>query len=389
MRQALHHLRARRAAHAAAGEEGRQPHRLRPRQAGRQHDARAAQAPGGDRGDRCRGRPHRGKTAFAGRARDPHQSRRRPRHARAGEARQNRLHPLRLGVPQLRVARRFPRSGAGSEDQETQEVTPFTAFDHAMMARALELGAKGLYTTTPNPRVGCVIAQGETVIGEGWHEKAGGPHAEVVAIGQAGARVVGATLYVNLEPCNHQGRTAPCVDLIKKNKIKRVIAAMVDPNPKAAGGGAALAAAGIGFQHGLMEAEAKELNIGFVSRVTRGRPWVRMKIAATLDGRTALANGKSQWITGAAARKDGHHWRARACAILTGIGTVKADDPRLTVRDVETPRQPLRVVVDSRLEIAENARIFEGGNVLIFCGVEPKRKLSAEIQRLPNATGKV
>jgi len=268
-------------------------------------------------------------------------------------------------------------------------VTPFTAFDHAMMARALELGAKGLYTTTPNPRVGCVIAQGETVIGEGWHEKAGGPHAEVVAIGQAGARVVGATLYVNLEPCNHQGRTAPCVDLIKKNKIKRVIAAMVDPNPKAAGGGAALAAAGIGFQHGLMEAEAKELNIGFVSRVTRGRPWVRMKIAATLDGRTALANGKSQWITGAAARKDGHHWRARACAILTGIGTVKADDPRLTVRDVETPRQPLRVVVDSRLEIAENARIFEGGNVLIFCGVEPKRKLSAEIQRLPNATGKV
>ncbi len=257
------------------------------------------------------------------------------------------------------------------------------------MARALELGAKGLYTTTPNPRVGCVVAQGESVLGEGWHEKAGGPHAEVAAIGQAGGRAAGATLYVNLEPCNHQGRTPPCVELIRKSRIKRVIAAMCDPNPKAAGGGAALAAAGIGFEHGLMEAQAKELNIGFVSRVTRGRPWVRMKIAATLDGRTALKDGKSQWITGPAARKDGHRWRARACAILTGIGTVKADDPRLTVRDVDTPRQPLRVVVDSRLEISDSARIFEGGNVLIFCGVEPKRNLGAEIQRLPNPHGKV
>ncbi len=262
-----------------------------------------------------------------------------------------------------------------------------------MMARALELGAKGLYSTTPNPRVGCVLVQGEAVVGEGWHEKAGGPHAEVVAIGQAGARAAGATLYVNLEPCNHHGRTPPCVDLIRQSKIKRVIAAMLDPNPKAARGGAALAAAGIGFEHGLMEAEARELNIGFVSRVTRGRPWVRMKIAATLDGRTALGEGpnagKSQWITGPEARKDGHRWRARACAILTGIGTVKADDPRLTVREVETPRQPLRVVVDSRLEIADGARIFEGGNVLIFCGVEAKRKLGAEIQRLPNPDGKV
>lgn len=262
-----------------------------------------------------------------------------------------------------------------------------------MMARALELGAKGLYTTTPNPRVGCVLVQGETVVGEGWHEKAGGPHAEVVAIGRAGGRAAGATLYVNLEPCNHQGRTPPCIESIQKNKITRVIAAMLDPNPKAAGGGAALAAAGIGFAHGLMEAEAKELNIGFVSRVTRGRPWVRMKIAATLDGRTALGKGpnagKSQWITGPEARKDGHRWRARACAILTGIGTVKADDPRLTVREVDTPRQPLRVVVDSRLEIPDNARIFEGGNVLVFCGVEPERKLRAEIQKLSNPDGKV
>jgi len=258
-----------------------------------------------------------------------------------------------------------------------------------MMARTLALAEKGLFTTTPNPRVGCVLTQGETVVGEGWHEKTGGPHAEVVAIGQAGTRAAGATLYANLEPCSHHGRTPPCIDLIQKNKINRVIAAMLDPNPKAAHGGARLAAAGIAFEHGLMEEAAKELNIGFVSRMTRGRPWVRMKIAATLDGRTALANGKSQWITGPEARKDGHRWRARACAILTGIGTVKADDPRLTVRDVDTPRQPLRVVVDSRLEIPDDARIFEGGNVLIFCGVDPKRKLGGEIQKLSNPHEKV
>lgn len=258
-----------------------------------------------------------------------------------------------------------------------------------MMARALELAGKGLYSTTPNPRVGCVIAQGETVVGEGWHEQAGGPHAEVVALGQAGAKSAGATLYVNLEPCNHEGRTPPCVNLIQKSKIRRVVAAMLDPNPLAAHGGAKLAAAGIGFERGLMQEEARELNVGFVSRMTRGRPWVRMKIAATLDGRTALADGRSQWITGPEARKDGHRWRARACAILTGIGTVKADDPRLTVREVETPRQPLRVVVDSRLEIPDQARILEDGKALIFCAVEPNRKLRGEIKRLPNPDGKV
>jgi diaminohydroxyphosphoribosylaminopyrimidine deaminase/5-amino-6-(5-phosphoribosylamino)uracil reductase len=268
-------------------------------------------------------------------------------------------------------------------------VSQFSALDRAMMTRALLLAGNGLYTTTPNPRVGCVLVQGESVVGEGWHEKAGGPHAEVVAIDKAGLRAAGATMYVNLEPCSHQGRTPPCVDLIKKNRIIRVIAAMRDPNPQAARGGEALAAAGIGFEHGLLEEAARELNIGFVTRMTRGRPWVRMKIAATLDGRTALGNGKSQWITGPEARKDGHRWRARACAILTGIGTVKADDPRLTVRDVETPRQPLRVIVDSRLEIPEGARIFENGNVLIFCGVDPNRKLRGEIQKLPNPQGKV
>jgi len=268
-------------------------------------------------------------------------------------------------------------------------VDNFGAFDRAMMARALELAGKGLYSTTPNPRVGCVLTQGETVVGEGWHEKTGGPHAEVVAIGRAGAKAAGATAYVTLEPCNHQGRTPPCVDLIQKNKIKRVVAAMLDPNPRAARGGAKLAAAGIAFEHGLMEAEARELNIGFVSRMTRGRPWVRMKIAATLDGRTALANGKSQWITGPEARKDGHRWRARACAILTGIGTVKADDPQLTVREVQTPRQPLRVVVDSRLEISEKAKVLSDGRALIFSGIENSRNLNAEVIPLPNKDKKV
>lgn len=258
-----------------------------------------------------------------------------------------------------------------------------------MMRRALGLAERGLYTTTPNPRVGCVLAQGESVVGEGWHETAGGPHAEVVAIEQAGTRAAGATAYVTLEPCNHQGRTPPCVELILSRKLKRVVAAMRDPNPQAAHGGVQLAAAGIGFEHGLMEAEARELNIGFVSRMTRGRPWVRMKIAATLDGRTALADGRSQWITGPAAREDGHRWRARACAILTGIGTVKADDPRLTVREVETPRQPLKVVVDSRLEISEKAKALSEGKVLIFSGIENRRNLNAEVIPLPNQNGKV
>ncbi len=265
----------------------------------------------------------------------------------------------------------------------------FSAFDRAMMARALELAGKGLYTTTPNPHVGCVVARGERVVGEGWHEKAGGPHAEAVALEQAGAQAEGATVYLNLEPCSHHGRTPPCVDLILSKKAGRVVAAMLDPNPQAAHGGAKLAAAGVAFEHGLMEAEARELNVGFVSRMTRGRPWVRMKIAATLDGRTALADGRSQWITGPEARKDGHRWRARACAILTGIGTVKADDPRLTVREVATPRQPLRVVVDSRLEIRHDAKVLEGGGALIFTAIDADRPLNAETHRLPNPHGKV
>ena len=268
-------------------------------------------------------------------------------------------------------------------------MTAFSSFDRDMMARSLVLAEKGLFTATPNPRVGCVLAKDGSIVAEGWHEKAGGPHAEVVAIEQAGSGASGATLYVTLEPCNHQGRTAPCVDLILKTGIKRVVAAMLDPNPQAAHGGVKLAAAGVLFEHGLMQEEARELNIGFVSRMTRGRPWVRLKIAATLDGRTALPDGRSQWITGPEARRDGHRWRARACAILTGIGTVKADDPRLTVREVPTPRQPLRVVVDSRLEVPDAAKVLEGERALIFCGTGKNRNISAEVLELPNSEGKV
>jgi len=274
-------------------------------------------------------------------------------------------------------------------------VSAFSPFDHEMMRRALALAEMGLTTTTPNPRVGCVITQGERVIAEGWHERAGGPHAEVAALEQAGAGAKNANVYLTLEPCSHHGRTPPCADALIHAGVVRVVAAMRDPNPEAKHGGERLARAGIRFEVGLLEEEAHELNLGFVSRVTRGRPWVRMKLAATLDGRTALANGRSQWITGPAARADGHRWRARACAVLTGIGTVKADNPRLTVREVETPRQPLRVVVDSRLETPPDARVLEGGNILIFCGVDaPERRRSlesagAEVVALPNARGKV
>ena len=257
-----------------------------------------------------------------------------------------------------------------------------------MMRRALELAEKGLYTATPNPRVGCVITRNEKVVGEGWHERAGGPHAEIVALDQAGGDAADATLYVNLEPCNHQGRTPPCVQKIIQSRVRRVVASMRDPNPQAAGGGAALEAAGIRFEHGLMAEEARELNIGFVSRVTRGRPWVRLKIAATLDGRTALADGTSQWITGAAARRDGHHWRARACAVLTGAGTVRADDPRLTVREVKTSRQPLRVIVDSRLETPPTARALQGEKALVFAATHGALA-NAEVVCLPNKKQKV
>jgi diaminohydroxyphosphoribosylaminopyrimidine deaminase/5-amino-6-(5-phosphoribosylamino)uracil reductase len=258
-----------------------------------------------------------------------------------------------------------------------------------MMLRALVLAERGLFTTTPNPRVGCVITQRDEVVGEGWHEKAGSPHAEADALVQASGAARGATVYVTLEPCNHHGKTPPCTVALIKAGVARVVAAMRDPNPGSKKGGDALAEAGIAFEAGLLEEEARELNIGFVSRMTRGRPWVRMKIAATLDGRTALSNGASQWITGPEARKDGHRWRARACAVATGGGTVKADDPRLTVREVETPRQPLRVVVDSHVETPASARILQGEKALVFAAVKGKSLPNAEIVVLPNAGGKV
>jgi diaminohydroxyphosphoribosylaminopyrimidine deaminase/5-amino-6-(5-phosphoribosylamino)uracil reductase len=268
-------------------------------------------------------------------------------------------------------------------------MTAFSAFDHSMMRRALALAQKGLYTATPNPRVGCVLVQGEQVVGEGWHEKTGAPHAEARALLQASAAAKGSTVYVTLEPCNHHGKTPPCAEALIKAKVVRVVAAMRDPNPESRKGGDALVAAGIPFEFGLLEDEARELNIGFVSRMTRGRPWVRMKIAATLDGRTALSNGVSQWITGEEARKDGHRWRARACAILTGAGTVRADDPQLTVRDVQTTRQPLRVIADSHLETPADARILQGEKVLIFAARDGKAPPNAEVVVLRNAQGKV
>lgn len=264
------------------------------------------------------------------------------------------------------------------------------------MARALELAERGLYTTTPNPRVGCVIACGGKVVGEGWHERAGAPHAEVLALQAAGARVAGAAVYVTLEPCAHHGRTPPCADALTAAKPARVVAAMRDPNPQTAGKGLArLSQAGIAVEHGLLADEARELNIGFVSRMTRGRPWVRMKIAASLDGKTALNNGTSRWITGPESRRDGHAWRARACAVLTGIGTVRDDDPQLTVREVETPRQPLRVVVDSGLETPPAAKVLAGGGALIAAAKRDDAKMrglqerGAEVIALPNAAGKV
>ncbi len=246
------------------------------------------------------------------------------------------------------------------------------------MAQALRLAEQGLYSTSPNPRVGCVIVRDGKVVGEGWHQRAGTPHAEVHALQQAGAQVRGATVYVTLEPCSHQGRTPPCADALIAAGVVRVVAAMRDPNPQVAGRGIArLQQAGMAVECGLMEEQARELNIGFVSRMTRGRPWVRLKAAASLDGKTALDNGVSKWITGPAARQDVQQWRARSCAILTGVGTVLADDPHMNVREIETPRQPLRVVVDSQLHTPPGAKILAGGGVLIVSAVDDPAKIQA------------
>ncbi len=254
----------------------------------------------------------------------------------------------------------------------------FSSADHAYMSEALQLAEKGLYGTSPNPRVGCVIVRDGHVVGSGWHERAGQPHAEINAVNAAGTAAWDATAYVTLEPCSHHGRTPPCAEALIKAGVAKLVAAMADPNPLVAGGGfALLKQAGIEVQTGLMEEEAKALNIGFVARMTRKRPWVRVKIAASLDGKTALSNGSSQWITSEAARRDGHRLRARSCAILTGIGTILADDPELTVRHVETSRQPLRVVVDSRLDIPLEARALRGEGELIFTATVSEEKIAA------------
>ena len=268
------------------------------------------------------------------------------------------------------------------------------------MTRALALARLGLFTTTPNPRVGCVIVKDEQIVGEGWHRRAGEPHAEALALAQAGERARDATVYVNLEPCAHMGRTPPCADLLVEAGVARVITAMEDPNPLVNGKGLArLRAAGVDVRCGLMGQEAVELNIGFVSRMSRQRPWMRVKLAASLDAHTALSDGRSKWITSERARSDGHHWRARACAILTGIGTVRADNPAMTVRDVETSRQPVRVLIDSRLEVNPAAELVRHAGTIVYhaLGDEPAAReraamlvdIGCEPVSLPDVRGKV
>ena len=315
------------------------------------------------------------------------------------------VHPFRFRLPQFPGRVRLPRRAEGSRGagearaqvgpvRGTLPMTVFSDADRAHMARALALAEKGLYTTTPNPRVGCVIVKNGEVIGEGWHERAGEAHAEINALAQAkagGREARGATLYSTLEPCNHVGRTSSCAEAVIAAGVARVVVAMADPNPEAAGGTARMRAAGIGVDVGLLESAARELNIGFVSRVTRGRPWVRLKSAASLDGRTALESGVSQWITGEAARADGHRWRARACAILTGIGTVQRDDPQLTVRAVETPRQPRRIVIDRDAETPPSARVLAGGDAWIVTAGPRNAQWPAgvEVLVLPDADRRI
>jgi diaminohydroxyphosphoribosylaminopyrimidine deaminase/5-amino-6-(5-phosphoribosylamino)uracil reductase len=271
----------------------------------------------------------------------------------------------------------------------------------ALMREALALAAHAVGLSDPNPRVGCVIVAADgRLAGRGHTQEAGGAHAEVMALRDAAARGVdvrGATVYVTLEPCSHHGRTPPCADALVDARVGRVVIALRDPNPLVSGRGAArLEAAGIVVQWDGGGEESRELNIGFVSRMERGRPWLRLKVAVSLDGRTALADGTSQWITGEAARADGHAWRKRASAVLTGVGTVREDDPRLDVRLVASARQPLRVIVDSRLETPPNARVLAApGSVLVYAAVDdPTRRQAledqgAKVALLANPAGKV
>jgi diaminohydroxyphosphoribosylaminopyrimidine deaminase / 5-amino-6-(5-phosphoribosylamino)uracil reductase len=275
-------------------------------------------------------------------------------------------------------------------------MTQFTPDDHRFMTQALRLAQQGLYTTMPNPRVGCVVVKDRKVVGEGAHLKAGASHAEVYAIKQAGQNAIDATVYVTLEPCSHHGRTPPCAEALIKAGVSKVIIAMLDPNPLVSGQGVALLqAAGIHVLIGLMQQAAEQLNPGFIRRMTQQMPFVRSKIAASLDGKTALSNGDSQWITGAAARADVQHWRARSCAIMTGIGTVLHDNPSLTVRAFETGRQPLCVIVDSQLRMPLGAALLNNSRVLIAFAVDTENKVAqltamgVALLCIPDEAGKV
>jgi diaminohydroxyphosphoribosylaminopyrimidine deaminase/5-amino-6-(5-phosphoribosylamino)uracil reductase len=261
--------------------------------------------------------------------------------------------------------------------------------DFQHMARALQLARNGIYTTHPNPRVGCVLVREDQVIGEGWHVRAGSDHAEIAALKTA-ENARGATAYVSLEPCSHHGRTPPCADALIKAGISRVVAAMQDPNPLVAGQGLAkLREAGIETLCGVLEEDARRLNRGFIQRMTTGRPFVRSKLAMSLDGRTALASGESKWITSSAARQDVHRLRAESSAILTGIGTILADDPALTARIGEEVLQPVRIVLDTRLRMPANAQLAKlpGRSLILTCSDDPSkiadlRKAGFEIHRI-------
>jgi diaminohydroxyphosphoribosylaminopyrimidine deaminase / 5-amino-6-(5-phosphoribosylamino)uracil reductase len=260
-------------------------------------------------------------------------------------------------------------------------MSAFSANDYRFMAEAIELARRGCYTTTPNPNVGCVIVNNGQVVGRGWHQKAGQPHAEVYALKQAAEKAQGATAYVTLEPCSHHGRTPPCCDALIDAKVCKVIAAMQDPNPMVAGKGLArISASGIETHCGLMKSEAEQLNRGFISRMRHARPFVQLKVASSIDGRTAMATGESKWITCSQSRQDVHTMRAGSCAIVTGVGTVAADDPSLTVRHQPENypaelRQPLRVICDSTLSVNEAAKIFDqAGETWVVCVEAEKDK---------------
>lgn len=277
-------------------------------------------------------------------------------------------------------------------------MSAFSPADHDYMALALRLARLGVYLAHPNPRVGCVLADSSGIVGSGWHRKTGAAHAEVNALQMAGNKARGSTAYVTLEPCSHSGKTPPCASALIEAGVARVVASMGDPNPKVAGAGfALLRKAGVEVETGLMQAAATEINRGFVSRLERGRPFVRLKIAASLDGRTAMASGESQWITGPSARRDVQKLRAESGAVMTGIGTVTADDPSFTVRDdsIDTDGlQPLRVVLDSRLKMPANARMLDQpGRTAVFCIENVNRAAlegaGAEVYRVADTNGQV